>query len=91
MFHAPSRTPRLHDTISLAEMADALSQSADYRVLRRLMLTTNYSPSGGREKKTSILLDTDEQPGLSWRRGKPQCRMHAYPGCHSAELERYRN
>lgn len=49
----------LHDATSLATMAEALSQSADYRVLRRLMPRTAITPSIGRGTKTGILLDAE--------------------------------
>ncbi len=47
------------ETISLAAMADALSRSADYRVLRRLTPRFPYTPCIGHDTKTAILLDTE--------------------------------
>jgi DNA polymerase-3 subunit epsilon len=47
------------DTISLAATADALSLSADYRVLRRLVPRQPYTPPVGLDIKTAILLDTE--------------------------------
>jgi DNA polymerase-3 subunit epsilon len=54
------------DTISLAAMADALSLSADYRVLRRLIPRSTYTPSIGHDTKTAVLIDT-ETTGLDAR------------------------
>ncbi|MET4323978.1 MULTISPECIES: 3'-5' exonuclease [unclassified Bradyrhizobium] len=47
------------DTISLAAMADALSRSADYRVLRRLVPRVPFTPPFGPDTKTAVLLDTE--------------------------------
>jgi DNA polymerase-3 subunit epsilon len=47
------------DTISLAAMADALSRSADYRVLRRLVPRVLFTPSVDLNMKTAVLLDTE--------------------------------
>jgi len=47
------------DTISLAAMADALSRSADYRVLRRLVPRVPFTPPVGLNMKTAVLLDTE--------------------------------
>lgn len=55
------------DTINLAAMAEALSQSADYRVLRRLTPRGPSSPAAGQETKVGILLDT-ETTGLDHAR-----------------------
>src|SRR3984957_21059148 len=55
------------DTISLAAMADALSLSADYRVLRRLVPRQPYTAPVGLDIKTAILLDT-ETTGLDHRK-----------------------
>ncbi len=55
------------DTISLAAMADALSQSADYRVLRRLVPRIPSSPVAGQDTRIGILLDT-ETTGLDHAR-----------------------
>lgn len=53
--------------ISLAEMAEALSQSADFRVLRRLVPRLPFTPSRYQDTKTGILLDT-ETTGLDTRK-----------------------
>jgi DNA polymerase-3 subunit epsilon len=55
------------DTISLAAMADTLSLSADYRVLRRLVARQPYVPPVGQEVRTAVLLDT-ETTGLDARK-----------------------
>jgi DNA polymerase III subunit epsilon len=55
------------DTISLAAMADTLSLSPDYRVLRRLAPRLPYLPSIGQETRTAALLDT-ETTGLDVQR-----------------------
>ena len=55
------------DTISLAAMADALSRSADYRVLRRLVPRVPSSPVAGQDTRIGILLDT-ETTGLDHAR-----------------------
>ncbi|KRQ12784.1 3'-5' exonuclease [Bradyrhizobium manausense] len=47
------------DPADLAAMADALAQSADYRVLRRLIPRSPYTPAAGQEVRTGILLDTE--------------------------------
>jgi DNA polymerase-3 subunit epsilon len=47
------------DTISLAAMAEALSGSPDYRVLRRLVPRTPFTPSIDQNTKTAVLLDTE--------------------------------
>jgi DNA polymerase-3 subunit epsilon len=58
-------SPHLHwevmfqDTISLAEMADALSRSDDYRVLRRLVPRIRSVPSIRQDIRTAVLLDTE--------------------------------
>src|SRR5206468_928533 len=62
-----SREPMFQDTISLAAMAEALSQSADYRVLRRLAPRAPSSPAAGQKTKVGILLDT-ETTGLDHAR-----------------------
>jgi DNA polymerase-3 subunit epsilon len=51
---------------SLAAMAEALAKSADYRVLRRLVPRTTFTPSIGQSTKTAILLDV-ETTGLDQR------------------------
>jgi DNA polymerase III subunit epsilon len=55
------------DTISLAAMADTLSLSPDYRVLRRLVPRLLYVPSTHLDTKTAVLLDT-ETTGLDARK-----------------------
>jgi DNA polymerase-3 subunit epsilon len=55
------------NTISLFAMADALSLSPDYRVLRRLAPRLPYVPSSGAEARTAVLLDT-ETTGLDARK-----------------------
>jgi DNA polymerase III subunit epsilon len=55
------------DSTSLAAMAEALSRSTDYRVLRRLVPRTTFTPSVGESTKTGILLDT-ETTGLDPRK-----------------------
>jgi DNA polymerase III subunit epsilon len=57
----------LQETISLAAMADALSLSADYRVLRRLIPRQQYTPPVGQDIKSAVLLDT-ETTGLDPRK-----------------------
>lgn len=57
----------LTDGPDLAAMADALGQSPDYRVLRRLVPRTEFTPSGGQATKTGIMLDV-ETTGLDTRR-----------------------
>jgi DNA polymerase-3 subunit epsilon len=47
------------DTISLAAMADTLSLSPDYRVLRRLVSRLPYVPSADQDVRTAVLLDTE--------------------------------
>jgi DNA polymerase-3 subunit epsilon len=54
----------LENDQTLAGMADALAQSADYRVLRRLVPRKASVPAAGQETKTGILLDV-ETTGLS--------------------------
>ena len=55
------------DTISLAAMADALSHSPDYRVLRRLVPRLPSATSLGLDVRTAVLLDT-ETTGLDARK-----------------------
>jgi DNA polymerase-3 subunit epsilon len=55
------------DNTSLVAMAEALSRSTDYRVLRRLVPRTTFTPSVGESTKTGILLDT-ETTGLDSRK-----------------------
>src|SRR5829696_8775066 len=47
------------DTISLAAMADALSRSAEYRVLRRLVPRVPFAPPVGLNMKSAVLRDTE--------------------------------
>jgi DNA polymerase-3 subunit epsilon len=47
------------DASDLAAMAETLSQSTDYRVLRRLVPRPTSMPASGRETRTGILLDTE--------------------------------
>ncbi|WLB24285.1 3'-5' exonuclease [Bradyrhizobium japonicum] len=49
----------------LAAMAEALSLSPDYRVLRRLVARPAYIPTMGQEVRTGVLLDT-ETTGLDY-------------------------
>ncbi|MGO4511887.1 3'-5' exonuclease [Bradyrhizobium sp. 2TAF36] len=49
----------LSTSIDLAAMAEALSRSADFRVLRRLVPRIPASPAAGQETKTGVLLDTE--------------------------------
>jgi DNA polymerase III subunit epsilon len=51
---------------NLAAMAEELSRSADYRVLRRLLPRSPLAPSIGQDTKTAVLLDT-ETTGLDAR------------------------
>ncbi|WP_442868863.1 hypothetical protein [Bradyrhizobium sp. CCBAU 53380] len=46
------------DPMDFAAMAEALSRSADYRVLRRLAPRPPTPPTMGRDCRTGILLDT---------------------------------
>ncbi|WP_426533027.1 3'-5' exonuclease [Bradyrhizobium sp. McL0615] len=57
------------DTISLAAMADALSRSADYRVLRRLVPRIPSVPLIGHDTRTAVLLDT-ETTGLDTQKNE---------------------
>jgi DNA polymerase-3 subunit epsilon len=52
------------DDIDLATMAEALAKSPDYRVLRRLVPRTTFTPSEGQTTRTGILLDV-ETTGLN--------------------------
>ena len=49
----------LPDPINFEALAEALSQSPDYRVLRRLAARPTYVPTAGQEVRTGILLDTE--------------------------------
>ncbi|QIP02988.1 3'-5' exonuclease [Bradyrhizobium symbiodeficiens] len=55
----------LHAPIDLAAMAEALSLSPDYRVLRRLVARPTYTPTVDLDVRTGILLDT-ETTGLDY-------------------------
>ena len=55
------------ETPDLAEMAEALSRSTDYRVLRRLVPRTTSPRAIGQDFKTGVLLDT-ETTGLDHRK-----------------------
>jgi DNA polymerase-3 subunit epsilon len=57
----------LQDAPDLAAMAEALSRSSDYRVLRRLVPRTKAALSNGQETRIGILLDT-ETTGLDHRK-----------------------
>jgi DNA polymerase III subunit epsilon len=57
----------LENDVTLAAMAEALAKSANYRVLRRLVPRTTFSPSMGQRTKTGILLDV-ETTGLDQRK-----------------------
>lgn len=45
--------------LDLAAMAEALSLSPNYRVLRRLIARPTYIPTTGQDVRTGILLDTE--------------------------------
>ena len=47
------------DPDNLAEMAAILEKSPDYRVLRRLVPRTEFSPSNGQPARTGLLLDVE--------------------------------
>ncbi|MHC4042826.1 3'-5' exonuclease [Bradyrhizobium sp. 23AC] len=49
----------LQDTTDLAAMAETLSRSPDYRVLRRLVARPRYVPMLGQDVRTGVLLDTE--------------------------------
>ncbi|MBR1292853.1 MULTISPECIES: 3'-5' exonuclease [Bradyrhizobium] len=55
----PLRCGQTLNPADLAAMADALAQSTDYRVLRRLIPRSPYTPDAGQEVRTGILLDTE--------------------------------
>ena len=59
--------PMLTDGPDLSAMADALGKSPDYRVLRRLVPRTEFTPSDGQTTRTGIMLDV-ETTGLDTRR-----------------------
>jgi DNA polymerase-3 subunit epsilon len=56
----------LDNNMTLAAMAEELTKSADYRVLRRLLPRTTFAPSAGQTTKKGILLDV-ETTGLDQR------------------------
>ena len=56
----------LENDQTLAAMAEALAKSGDYRVRRRLVPRTSFTPSEG-PTKTAILLDV-ETTGLDQRK-----------------------
>jgi DNA polymerase-3 subunit epsilon len=47
------------DPANPAEMAAILDESPDYRVLRRLVPRTEFSPSNGQPARTGLLLDVE--------------------------------
>jgi DNA polymerase III subunit epsilon len=55
----PLKAEHILDPSDLAAMAEALSRSPDYRVLRRLIARPTYIPIEGQEVRTGILLDTE--------------------------------
>src|SRR4051812_48056706 len=55
----PLRDEHTLDPAALAAMAEALSRSPDYRILRRLVARPTYMPIVGQEVRTGILLDTE--------------------------------
>jgi DNA polymerase-3 subunit epsilon len=57
------------DTLSLAAMADTLSRSPDYRILRRLVPRLPSVPPVGLDTKTAVLLDT-ETTGLDTQKSE---------------------
>jgi hypothetical protein len=59
--------PMSPDEINLATMAETLAQSADYRVLRRLMRRTEFTSCDGQAIKIGIMLDV-ETTGLGLAR-----------------------
>jgi DNA polymerase-3 subunit epsilon len=52
------------DNVDLPSMAEVLAKSPDYRVLRRLIPRTEFTPCEGQSTKTGILLDV-ETTGLN--------------------------
>jgi DNA polymerase III subunit epsilon len=46
-----------HVITNLAAMAEALSLSADYRLLRRLVPRMQSAPAAGQETRVGILID----------------------------------
>ena len=51
--------PMLPEEVNLAEMAEALAKSGDYRVLRRLVPRTEFASSEGQTTRTGIMLDVE--------------------------------
>lgn len=49
----------LPNPMNFDAMAEALAQSPDYRVLRRLVARPTYVPTAGQEVRTGVLLDTE--------------------------------
>jgi DNA polymerase-3 subunit epsilon len=54
-----SNNPMLENQLTLTAMAEALTESADYRVLRRLVPRETFNPSIAQSTKTGILLDVE--------------------------------
>lgn len=52
-------TKKMTDPVTLAEMAAALEQSRDYRVLRRLVPRPEFAASNDEAAKTALLLDVE--------------------------------
>jgi len=55
----PLREEHTLDQVDLAAMAEALSRSPDYRILRRLVARPTYIPTAELEVRTGILLDAE--------------------------------
>lgn len=55
----PLRDEHTLDPPDLVAMADAMAPSTGYRVLRRLIPRSPYTPTAGQEVRTGILLDTE--------------------------------
>lgn len=55
----PLTAEHILDPADLAAIAETLSRSPDYRVLRRLIARPTYIPTAGQEVRTGILLDTE--------------------------------
>jgi hypothetical protein len=53
----PFREDMFHVITNLAAMAEALSLSADYRLLRRLVPRMQSAPAAGQETRVGILID----------------------------------
>ncbi len=65
----PMSDKNLVDRNDLAALAEVLGQSADFRVLRRLVPRTEFASSAGQETRTGILLDV-ETTGLDTTRSE---------------------